>query len=34
MFKDNLDIKEYHQLPDINAHFLMTAIKNLSLIHI
>jgi len=28
MFKDNLDIKEYHQLPDINAHFLMTAIKN------
>ena len=28
MFKDNLDIKEYHQLPDKNAHFLMTAIKN------
>jgi len=28
MFLDHLDIKEYHQLPDINAHFLMTAIKN------
>jgi len=28
MFKDNLDIKEYHQLEDINASFLITASKN------
>ena len=28
MFKDNLDIKEYHQLEAINASFLITASKN------
>ena len=28
MFKDNLDIKEYHQLEDINASFLIKAAKN------
>jgi predicted unusual protein kinase regulating ubiquinone biosynthesis (AarF/ABC1/UbiB family) len=28
MFKDNLDIKEYHQMEDINASFLITASKN------
>tara|TARA_R100001594_G_scaffold47145_2_gene80102 strand:+ start:863 stop:1741 length:879 start_codon:yes stop_codon:yes gene_type:complete len=28
MFKDNLDIKEYHQMEAINASFLITASKN------